>query len=318
MRNHKTEARLNQLKERQEPFRFGSNYEPATYANRAEAPKVSWPSELESSRLCRFLQLMSKPERKAATLALYHPNLIEIHEQNLLWTSAHINPLSVLDSANANKYKPYKGTVNVADRLGYIDLHPTINVQIDNEPTSVPWPYQGDLLLFFYEDGIYRCVNWTVKKSYSDFLKVKPASEKKEVAALRKARARYEIEYLYYADVDIPSLAIAGDVIPDTLSANLAKLCFYSAKDLDLNDDKKDEILSVFKAGISVGTPPAVLISRLAVEKRCSEYEARTIFYQGVWNRELRLDLFSRIFIDRPPIMEETDVIEFFENWYKP
>lgn len=286
-------------------------------ATREEAPPNSRPSQLYMAMLGRHLQLMSTPETKTAVLAGYNDSVVEILDQPLLWPSEHINPLSAFDPDHANLYLPFRGTIDVAERLGYIDLHPTISYRKNGQSKTVPWPYQGDLQLIIKDGETYRCVNWPVKKTRGDFLAHRRGGEKTEERSKRAKRARYEIEFVYTKDAGIPTVPIAGDEIDETLAANLLKLCCYANLATVLEDDQKGAIIEALAAGIATGTPPSVTLARLAVQERCTIYDARVLFHQAIWRRELRIDLFSPLRINRPAIPETTDVLDHYSDWFK-
>lgn len=304
--------------ERQDPYRFGAGYLAATMATRDEAPPNSRPSQLYMARLERHLQLMGDPEKKVALLAGYNDSVIEILDQPLLWPTEHINPLSVLDPDRAYLYSPFRGTIDVADRLGYLDLHPTISYRKNGQAKTVPWPLQGDFLLLIKDGANYRCVNWPVKQTRDDFLAHKRGSKKTEEKSRRKKRVRYEIELVYNKDARIPTVPIAGDDIDDTLAANLLKLCCYASVATALEDDQKGAIIEALAAGIATGTPPSVILARFAVQERCTIYDARVLFHQAIWERKLRIDLFSPVRINSPAIPEITDVLDHYSDWFNP
>jgi hypothetical protein len=259
---------------------------------------------------------MSQPELKAVCLAGYNDKVVEIFDQPLLWPSAQLNPLSAFEPDRANLYPEFHGTVDVAERLGYIDLHATISYKKSGKRRIVPWPYQGDLLLFLEDGPEHRCVNWPVKKRRNEFLAPSPGSRKKEKASRLKKRARYEIELVYYKDAGIPTVPIAGEEIDNLLATNLLNLCCYANLKTSLEEEQSAALVEAFAAGIETGTPPAVTMSRLAQLERCTVYDAKIVFYQSIWERKLRVDLFSPILIDRPPIPEYTDVLDHYNDWF--
>ena len=314
----RTIARRKTMYERQETYRFGAEYLAATMATRDEAPPNSRPSQLKAAKLGgRKLQLMSIPERKAVTLALYNPNVIEIFDQALLWPSEHLNPLAVLDPDRANRYPEFRGTIDVAERLGYIDIHPTIRYKKNGKSKLLPWPYQGDLLLFQSNASEFRCTNWSVKKKRADFLRHKRGDRRTEERSRRRQRARYEIELVYYNDAGIPTVPVTEEELDQTLVANLLRLCCYSSLKTELEPAQSASIVDAFVAGMATGVPPSVTIARVAMQERCSVQDAKIVFHHAVWERKLRIDLFSPLRIDRPAIPEQTDVLAHYADWFE-
>lgn len=301
---------------RQDPFRFGSDYLAATKATRAEAPGRSRPSQLYGEKLGRFVHNLSIPERKANCLALYNPAVVEIHDQNLLWPTAHKQPLSELRPNCGVPYPIFQGTLDVADRLGYLNLHPTLSYVEGKTRKLVPWPYQGDSLLFIEAESTY-CVNWTVKAKRSEFLQPEPGPKRLEEKKRFALRARYEIEAQYYLDADTRTQPITEKEIDDTVAANLLKLCCYSQRKQTLNEAQLCDLEDALRQGLNSGTPASVTIARFVIAKRCSLDQGKVAFHQSIWHRRLRIDLFDPVLIDRPLEPESTDILEYHADWFR-
>ena len=79
---------------RQGQFHWGGSYTPSTLAVPREAPKNSRITQLNSRKLGRAVHALSTPERVFTQLALYHPDLIDIHEQKMLWPYDFAHPLN--------------------------------------------------------------------------------------------------------------------------------------------------------------------------------------------------------------------------------
>ena len=312
----KTVTRLREMYRRQDPFRFGPDYLAATRATRAEAPGRSRPSQLYAEKLGRSVHNLSIPERKANCLALYNPAVIEIHDQSLLWPTAHKHPLSLLRPNWDVPCPTFKGTLDVADRLGYLNRHPTLTYRESKERKTVPWPYQGDSLLFLGAESTY-CVNWSVKAKRREFLKPEPGPKRLEARRRLALRARYEIEAQYYLDVDIRTQPITEEEIDDTVATNLIKLCCYSQREQTLNELQLCNLEDALRQGLNSGTPPSVTIARFVIAERCSIDQGKVAFYQSIWHRRLRPDLFKPVLIDRPLEPESTDVLEYYNDWFQ-
>ena len=316
MAQRKTPTRLREMLRRQTTARYGDEYQPTTRATKSEAPGRSRPSQLRTPLHRRPLQLMSIPERKAAVLGAYNPAVFEIQEQRMLFTTEMPHPLSGLYPDQLNKHAFFQGTVEVADRLGHLDKHPTLRCEVNGQPKTVPWPYQGDLLLFLDPgDGPY-CVNWPVKASRSEFLGNETPTTKKEIRKRLRKRARHEIELAYYRDADIRSEAIAGDEIDDVVSENLLRSNCYAVRELRLPPTQIEDVEGAFEISLETGLPPAISIDRLCRKGRITSEEGRTVFYQAIWHRRLRVDLFTEILVDQALYPETTDVLEFYADWF--
>src|SRR5690554_250310 len=111
-----SEKRLRLIEKRQQELRWGSEYEPAMRATRDEAPTRSRPSTMYSRKLGRDLHFMSLPERHVSLLALYHPQLVDLHEQHMLHQFEAPHPLAGREDTKHLALLPFKGTVDVAQR----------------------------------------------------------------------------------------------------------------------------------------------------------------------------------------------------------
>jgi hypothetical protein len=260
---------------------------------------------------------MSIPERKAACLGAYHPHVFEIQEQRMLFTTEAMHPLTGLHPDRVTEFPHFRGTVEVADRLGYLNLHSTLRCKISGDMKTVPWPYQGDLLLFLdLGTGPY-CINWPVKASRGDFLGQNKAVTAKEQRQRHKKRARHEIELAYYWDAGIRSEAIAGDDIEDTLSNNLLRLCCYAVREIDLPQTQIEDTELALQSAMKTGMPAAAVLARLCATARINSEQGRTIFYQAIWYRRLRVDLFRPVLIDQQMVPETTDLLDYFDEWFR-
>lgn len=313
----KSLSRLKEMYHRQDPFRFLADYVPATKAIPSEAPPKSRPSQVYAPELGRNIHNLSTAEKACSCLARYHPSVVDIHEQNLLWPTTHEHPLSARYPEASTQYEPFRGTLEVADRLGYLDLHPVLTIRKGAKRSFVPWPYQGDQLLFLEtEDGPY-CVNWTVKDKPKAFTDPPPGPKAKEVSGQLRLIARHEIESEYYKDVEIRTQRVTKEELHPEMASNLIKLCLYAGIVTGLEKEQIIELEAALIQGIATETPPAVTIARFVIMGRCSLEQGRVIFYQAIWHRRLRVDLFSTILIDRPVALEERDVLEVYADWFE-
>jgi hypothetical protein len=260
---------------------------------------------------------MSIPERVAACLALYDSRVIEIHDQSVLWPRSHMNPLAVFDKDRANCYPEFRGTLSVAERLGYLNFHPTLNYKKKNaSKVTVPWPFLGDLLLFLKDADDVWCVNWTIKEKLSDFSSVQPSTKEKEAKQREKKRARFEVETLYYSEAGIRTVPVTSEEIGPTLACNLMTLYGYSVRKPKIPPDVVSEIEDALQVAMTTGTPPSATLARFVLTDRCTREQGRQVFFRAIWQRKLRVDLFSPIIIDQPLLPETDDVFEFYSDWF--
>lgn len=314
---------FNRILARQEPPKFGAEYTPSTFATREEAPSISRPAILQSRLLGREVHLLGQPELHAGLLALYHLWLFELHEQKMLWRWPFPHPLTGLPGIDATRLCPLCGTVAVAERLGYLDLHPVLYLpdpECPGRKVKVPFPYQGDLLLFLKRPDVPPyCVNWTVKDKRDDFTSPGPGKRRPESSEARRAAlARYEMEAAYYMDAGIRTQPVANEDIDWHVRANLCQLFPYTTKSVSIDSDRRREIVDAYKAALVARVSPMEVILSLVLRQRCTDYTARVILYQAIWNRELRVDLFRPILPDYPLNAESVDVLEHYAEWFLP
>lgn len=315
--------RLRKIMERQNVSRWGIDYIPSILATPQEAPSISRASTLNSAKLDREAHVLSIPERQAALLALYHPNLIDMQEQKLLSVSARPHPLFGYPGVIGTYLPPIKGLIDVAERLGYIKYLPRLKVENPEDlsnPRMVVFPYIGDFLLFLkrFDEKIY-CVNWTVKDTEVSFKRPGPSFGKilPKYEESRTSIIRHEIEDAYYRDSGIRTVRISGDKIHPHVAANLTQLFGYHRIKLTLSQAQQDEILNKFQIALDAGVSAMEIIIMLTANGRFTSHECRTVFYQSIWERKLRVDLFRPILIDRSIAPENQDVLVEYSEWFK-
>jgi len=309
----KPQEKFSLILSRQGHFRWGDVYTPAIKAVTREAPKQSRISRLNSRKLNRALHLLSTPERVFTQLALYHPRLIDIHEQKMLFPNAHVHPLYGHPLARGLDLNPVEGTLNVAERIGF--KHHEITVMGSAGGRRVPYPYIGDLLLYMSSssDDLY-AVNWTVKLSMLDFRERKRSSVKTPLQQ-KKDRdhevLRHQLEEEYYLDAGIRTVRVSLDGLNSIVVANLDLLYgkheFQLSIDPAMLSDFSCEILDAVKAGNPV--------ARVAI-KYGAQWGSRDQFlariYQDIWHRRLLVDMFKPILIDHPLEIQSQDVLEVY------
>jgi hypothetical protein len=321
--NRPTFARLQEIMRRQKEMRWGADYLPAIQATPKEAPSGSRASILTALKLGgREMHLLSSAERAFALLSLYHPNVVDIHEQAMLSPDPCPHPLSGFPEMEVSDLLPFKGVIDIADRLGYTNLLPIVweDRQADPEsPRAFVFPYIGDLLLFLAPPGEKPyCVNWNIKSTLDAFkLPGAPNSKRYRTADAVADLPRNEMERAYYADVGIRTEHLAADLLGPHVVANLTQLFTHHATPLDLSLEQEEELLGRFQVALETGVPPFEVIQLGAVRGRFTVHQARTFLWQTIWRRELRCDLFSPLLIDRPLRSEHEDVLDVYGDWFR-
>jgi hypothetical protein len=216
-----------------------------------------------------------------------------------------------------------RGTVEIAESLGVLPLHPTIRVPAQNGPRhvdTVPFPWIGDFLLFLEDAQGPYCVNITVKGHAGEFEEsdagaMKDSAQRRQ--AKEKAFARHAVEEVLYADAGIRTMRLTQADFDPTLIANLTHLCLWHHRKTTFSAAQQQTILDNFRAALGQGIPPLDVIGLLAARFHWTVYALKTALFQAIWRRDLRVDLFSPIFLDRPLLPETRDVLAVYGAWFR-
>jgi hypothetical protein len=307
---------------RQATPRWGADYIPSILATPQEAPSSSHAITLTSEKLGRQVHCLSLGEAAAAILALYHPKLHELHEQKMLapWATPH--PLIGFPGSLKIDLPALKGLIEVADRLGYLKILPRVSVDNPADPHNPSvqiFPYLGDFLLYIArDDGQHYCVNWSIKDTEASFKKSSfGAPTRKKEGEPVTVLARHQIEEAYYQDVGIRTVRIASDEIDKNVVANLKQLFLNHRFKIALTESQRNQILDKFRIAQDVRIPPHEVILEVCARGAITSHECRTVLYQALWNRELRVDLFRPVLINQPLRPERQDVLDVYADWFK-
>jgi len=296
-------------------------YESPINAFSNDAPSISRRSCIYSAKLARDIHLLSGPEQSAAILALYHPDLFELHEQRVLTPQPDFHPLSGHPDTRGQDLPSFRGTVDVADRLGQLRLHPTVTIPDPDAPETglrVPKQLMGDLLLFMRGDNVRYCVNWTIKKNEDGFKRGLGLKRNRKQEANRQDRAafRHDLERIYYEDAGIRTVRVTQQEIDFNVACNLRQLFGYHQRSPSVSADVHQSIEARFRDILGATASPLEASRELMQKFGCSLHDCRTILYQAIWHRRLRVDLFSPIVFDRPLTPESRDVLQVYTDWF--
>lgn len=316
--------RLTQILQRQRNPSWGPDYKPSTLAVRGEAPSASHAHIIRCEKLSnRDLHLLSTPELHAALLGLYHPQTEGLQEQRMLSPTPKEHPLTNFPGCIAGGLPPLRGILAVAERLNRVSVLPRIRVDDpsgDGTKRQVIFPHIGDLLWAIRApDGHVYCVNWSVKDSEEAFKR--PFDERKiytsKLQAPAEIQIRHELERVYYADAAIRTVHVAGSAINKDVASNLRQLFLHHNRTVHLTAQARADLVSQLTTCLDTGEPPSSLITRISSTGQISTEECRNVFYQAIWRRQLRVDLFSPVVINRPLIPETVDVLVKYADWFK-
>ena len=311
-------ARVRRIMARQCTVEWNQAYVPSIFATPKEAPRCSRPVILKPAKLgLRDMHLMSGVEEGAALLALHSPNVFDIHEQHMLSPAPTQHPLASHHSSIGKQFPRIEGTINVATRLGRFAWHD--KVYSDENSSWLPNIYVGDLLLFCIDsDGEY-CVNWTVKVSHEDFNRPGPRRHGKlrsSNGATERAIFRHRLEAEYFADAGIRTQRVVEDEIDVTLKHNLEELFRYHSLPVDLPTPVREHIEKTLAKNVGGVAPAFALLQEIAQRHHLSLECVRTILYQAIWTRRVRVDLFYPLLIDKPLRAERRDPLAVYASWF--
>jgi hypothetical protein len=304
---------------RQSRFEWGKEYIPSTLAVPREAPKGSRISRLNSRKLGRTLHVLSTPERVFTQLALCHPDLLDIHEQKMLWPYSAGHPLRGHPLTRGTFPVPVRGTVDIANEIGF-KHHEIVVEGPDGNRQRMPFPYQGDLLLYMKgHDGVPYAVNWTVKDREEAFRERRSSRAKTPVQQKKDrdhAELRTELERAYYASVGIRTVQVSMDNVEPAVIANLDML--FVRHDLPLSHDKAllDEFSADVRATVLAGNPVAYVAIKYGARWGFRDQFIARI-YQDIWDRKLSLNFFNPILIDHPFFTDGGDLFSVYGSLFE-
>lgn len=318
------EMRLRRIVKRQANPTWGKDYCPAILAVRGEAPSASHALTITPQKLNgREVHLLSLPEASAAILGLYHPDSVGLQEQRAFSRGGAPHPLHNFEPASPVGLRPLKGIVDVADRLGYLEVLPKVRIKDAAAVGGYRWvvfPFIGDLLWAMRaKNGRHYGLNWSVKDSEDAFkrpLESKRFISPKGVVA-EGVLVRHELESNYYQDAGIRTVFLAADAIDPHVRSNLRQLFLHHSRKVSLPLVEQQELTERFKVCVESGVPALELIARLTGAGKYSLDDCRNVLYQAIWFRRLRVNLFQPILINRPLNPETRDVIEVYAEWFK-
>ena len=315
-----TLARRKKILDRQDPPGWGADYVPSILATREEAPSISRPRQIWSELLGRYCHVLSEVEARAIVLALHNPRLFELQEQRMLSCESTPHPLARHPIHALHARTHFEGTLKVAERLGFLTMHPIVHFSEGGQAHVTAFPFVGDLLLFLFDEQGPYCVNWTIKLSEEAFrapirTDLLPADPER---AASDVQARHAIEEIYYRDAGIRTQRVVERDIERGLFATLSHLLLWSRRRacVDITEEMRGDILDRFHGCMASGRPPLDEMLILKRDLSVSLEDLKALLFRAIWRRELRVDLWSGIFVDRPLKPEVRDVLTHYAAWF--
>lgn len=316
----KTFKNLEIIRQRQYPQRRGTDYQPSIRATAKNAPSVSWAVTLTPAKLGgREFHLLGLPAQWFGLFALYHPASWDIWEERVLHPHPHVHPLHGHESAAGLELMSFKGTLDVADRMGRLHHHPKVADRSNPcEPKWLPWPYLGDLLLFLRDSQGPYCVNWTIKDTAKAFRRPGPKPRAKPRADVddANASARADLEVQYYLDAGIRTQKLSADDIDKDVRYNLYELFLSHRRELNLPPETIAAAVKHYTDAVDADEPAFKASQWIEAELGLTKEEAITLLKQAVWRRQVRVDLFKPLLMDRPLRAERVDVVIHYADWF--
>lgn len=315
-----SESRLRVIKDRQWPDRWGASYVAGLWADPKEAPGISTGSILRPTKVgLREFHTLSSAETFVALLCLHHPSVWDIHEQRIMYPLPRAHFLYGHPLASGISFQPFPGTIETAHRLQM--KHPRVLLRVGNSPRDwqvAPFPYFSDLLLFMRDaEGVY-VLNVSVKNKFADFRrrgigkKLRSKDEADDPGTIQRQR----LEESYYSSAGIRTQPIARDQLTDDLCWSLRDLFLDDSYVLEASVEQRADVVESLREGIGIDLPAHVLARKIALDCRLSMREVIAILKQSIWRRELRVDLFRPILMDKPLRPEVKDVFVHFAHWF--
>lgn len=316
-----TEARLKTIKERQWQDRWGTDYLAAILANPKEAPGISTGCTLRPGKLgYRELHALSSNEVAAALLALHHPGCWQLWDQRIMYPTPRPHFLDGHRGTLGQQLMHFRGTLDVAERMGILARHPKLRLHIGDDPRR--WPlcpafYISDLLPFMTDSAGPYVLNWPIKDKLEDFNKRAHRKSKRRVDDKDDSQAiRTLLEETYYLDAAIRTQPIAGRDINREVFCNLREVFADDGYILSIQDGHRMEIVAMFLDAVGTDIPGQALVRKAAREFHIPDRESLAILRQAIWRREIRIDLFRPFLVDKPLRPEVVDVFAHYGPWF--
>ncbi|MDD2932786.1 MAG: TnsA endonuclease C-terminal domain-containing protein [Methylotenera sp.] len=313
-------ARIKSIYGRQLAPTWDQNYQPSILATRQEAPSHSSASKITFDKFHREIHLLSQPELHLCIFALHHPNIVGLQEQRILSPVPSVHPLSSFEGVDKLSLPSLQGTLNVAERLGFSEIHQKLKIKGKSGFHEVTIPFIGDFLFAIAINDEIKCLDWSVKSQQKNFTEIELYQfdkVNKNSNALAKLLARHQLEKVYYEDANIRTVFISEDQIDKNVLLNLRQIFLYHRRCKHLLADQRAELFHYFQTAIQSGIPPAEVVRKFELKGKYSPEESLSILYQLIWHRKIRIDLFQPILIDRPLEPEKKDVFEVYADFFR-
>mgnify|MGYP003583423384 CR=1 FL=1 len=204
----------------------------------------------------------------------------------------------------------------MARRLGI--SHQNLGLIVDRAMVKTPFPYLGDLRLFVSDKSGAYCVNWPVKNKYEDFKLPGPRSSLRALSDNDDAAAvaRHRLELEYHADAGIRTHPVALEVMDRAVCLNLRNVFLDDSYPVPLSAKHRKTALEMARSYVGVDVPAYQVARRIAKEFRITERDAIALLHQGIWRRELHVDLFEPFLMPSPMRPQVVDPVDHYAEMF--
>lgn len=319
-----TGNRLRTVFKRQKSPSWDVNYEAGIFATREEAPDISRASILTPGMLGRGFHCLSEPEKYLSIFGFYSQRFAGAQEQRMMPAHPTPHPLATMAIVTNKRLPNLPGILAIAERIGATHILKTGTLPAESEgdePLRVILPFFSDILWALWEQdrSVKKCLNWNIKDDQESFSRAAPSKRHRYSGSqdVENAIARHTLERLFYEDANIRTLPLSLDQLDETLRENLRRLFGHHRRKISLSDELKLELKERFKTALQTETPPIDVILGVQRRHRCEMYDARTFLWQLIWKRDLKVDLYSDLVMDRPLKPETVDPLVKYSDWFR-
>lgn len=312
--------------DRQQHVCWGPNYKAAIRKSKQESPSGGWSSADYSTKLQRQLFAHGFGTRSLLALALYHPCVFEVHDEHILYPGSSMHPLASHPQYKHQPWPKTRGTIEIAESIGKGHMHPAVFVRSDDvdsagEAVIGMWqvlPYVGDYLLYLTDEHGAYAIAWDVKAKSGDHAKPWGGDFRRfhGKRANDAANFRDEVYQNYLSELDIRLVRMAGNAIDKQLASHLVRMLTIHSRPAEVDATIHAEIIAAFAEALKSGTPPINVICQY-MSKNIPSGLTKDLLDHAIWGRNIRVDLFSEISIDRPLVPEKNDPIEVYAKFFR-
>jgi hypothetical protein len=163
------------------------------------------------------------------------------------------------------------------------------------------------------------CINWSVKDKRKHFtrrsagLSSRPSRNETDPVVV----ARQKIEERYYEDAGIRTVQMAAEDIHPEVVNNLRDCFGFHARTVQLAAGSRTKLIDFFAKHVGGSVPCIELLIQAERDFGFPRLDIKTVLYTGIWRRELDVDLYEPILIDRPLRIASRDVLADYTPWFR-